>query len=76
MNLIQEIWNEDVENITKVYLSDGVWYDVICLEILGHFGEKPQYFALETQVNVPPLHLKKICGKISDIKLIEVEYNQ
>jgi len=69
MNLIQEIWNEDVENITKVYLSDGVWYDVLSLEILGHFGERPQYFALNTQV-------KKICGKISDIKLIEVEYNQ
>ena len=72
MNLIQELWNEDVENITKVYLSDGVWYDVMSLEILGHFGEKPQYFALNTTTN--SIQVKKISGKISEIKLIEVEY--
>ena len=73
MNRISHLFEEQIENITKVYLSDGTWYRVTELEVFGHFGQKPQYFTLLTEGDVL---MKKICGKVSSIKLIEVEYNQ
>tara|TARA_Y100001938_G_scaffold151212_1_gene247605 strand:- start:19648 stop:19869 length:222 start_codon:yes stop_codon:yes gene_type:complete len=73
MNQILYLFEEKIEDITKVYLSDGIWYRVTELEVFGHFGQKPQYFTLLTQGDVL---MKKICGKASDIRLIEMEYNQ
>jgi hypothetical protein len=73
MNRILFLFEEEIEDITEVYLSDGIWYRVLELEVIGYFGEEPQYFTLLTEGDVL---IKKICGKVSDIKLIEVEYNK
>lgn len=80
MNIVHKLFNEDINNIHKVLLSDGVWYTVINLEVVGHFGEKPQYFSLCTQEDkedeehgIITVDIR-ICGKISEIKLIDVEY--
>ena len=71
MNVINNIFNEEVKDIVRVYLSDNEWYDVNSLEIMGHFGEKPQYFSLIGSATSDPFK-RRICGKVSDIKLIEV----
>ncbi len=81
MNIIQKLFDEDIENIHKVLLSDKVWYDVVALDVMGHFGEKPQYFSLSTQVDEKDKEhgivavSRRICGKVSEIKLIDVEYS-
>ncbi len=83
MNDIKELFGVEIKNIEEVYLSDNKWWEVIELDIIGHFGNKPQYFRLETykyEINKnAKTHyemLKKdkvtklIFGKISEIKLI------
>lgn len=81
MNIVQRLFDCDVDNIHRVLLSDGVWYDVMSLSIKGHFGDKPQYFDLCSQVDEPNIEhgivsvSRRICGKISEIKLIDVEYS-
>jgi hypothetical protein len=71
MNVIEMIFNEPLEDIVRVYLSDNEWYDVKSIEIMGHFGEKPQYFSLIGRATSDPFK-RRICGKVSEIKLIEV----
>jgi len=83
MNSIKELFGVEIENIKEIYLSDDKWWKVNELDIIGHFGNKPQYFRLETHryelKKDPKNHyeqLKKnkvprlIFGKISEIKLI------
>lgn len=70
MNIINEIFNEPLEDIVRVYLSDNEWYNVHSLEVMGHFGEKPQYFSLIGNTEPDPFK-RRICGKVSEIKLIE-----
>ena len=79
MNVINKIFDEDIDDIQSVLLSDNVWYKVDSLDVKGHFGQNPQYFSLMTKVDKKDgermFTLKsKICGKISDIKLIDVDY--
>lgn len=71
MNVINELFTEHIEDIIRVYLSDNEWYNVKSLQIMGHFGERPQYFSLVGNVEPDPF-TRRINGKVSDIKLIEV----
>ena len=71
MNTINEIFTEPLGNIIRVYLSDNEWYNVKSIEIMGHFGERPQYFSLIGNHEPDPFE-RRICGKVSEIKLIEV----
>ncbi len=79
MNVINKIFDEDIDDIQSVLLSDNVWYKVDSLEVRGHFGQNPQYFSLMTKVDEKDGELvfprkARICGKTSDIKLIDVDY--
>ena len=81
MNIITKVFEEDTDNIHNILLSDGKWYHVDSLDIKGHFGNKPQYFSLTTQIDEEDKEHGtitrniRICGKVSDIKLIDVEYS-
>lgn len=79
MNVINKIFDEDIDDIQSVLLSDNVWYKVDSLDVKGHFGQNPQYFSLMTKVDEKHGELMltrklRICGKTSDIKLIDVGY--
>jgi len=80
MNQIEQLFGIDIKDINFIYLSDNEWYQINgSLEIMGNFGQKPQYFsAWCIRVKADELGRQRslrVVGNVSQILLAEAEYS-